>query len=391
MTQIDDSKLYCEVRTSKGVFRDWTSVTVNYSAERSYMRFFQLELAEVTPPGGQVQPTLLGQGGAGAALMQRLLPGDRASIYLAGQPVIVDGYIKVRQAAYDANRHAVQVTGIAKSGNITKVSVDVPGGQFRNYTLSAIASRVLQPLGVGFSLVNPPSGADLPFRNVIVAPGETIGGMIVRLARQRGCWVWTDVDGTINAGNPPGSGSATLEEGRNIISASSYIEDPQAEFALSRSQTSGSDQLWGRNSSEISAKASIPGSRSGAGMSVITLAEAPNTQKELQTRTNFEVQAIMADIHRDVITHRGWLRPTAAALWDIGDHATVKSPMLYPFGDATQNLRVWGVSCTQNDQVGTVTSVELVNDATFSMQFPDASKSSPYNQSATPAQPEGYT
>ena len=85
---VDDSQLYCEVRTSKGVFRDWTSVTVSYSAERSYMRFFQLELAEVTPPGGQAQPTLLGQGGAGAALMQRLLPGDRASIYLACQPVI---------------------------------------------------------------------------------------------------------------------------------------------------------------------------------------------------------------------------------------------------------------------------------------------------------------
>lgn len=388
---IDDSNLYCEVRTSKGVFRDWTSVTVSYSAERSYMRFFQLELAEVAPPGGQVQPTLLGQGGAGAVLMQRLLPGDRASIYLAGQPVIVDGYIKVRQAAYDANRHAVQVTGIAKGGNITQVAVDVPGGQFRNYTLSAIANRILQPMGVGFSLVNPPAGADLPFRNVIVARGESIGAMIVRLARQRGCWVWTDVDGTILAGNPQATDHVTLEEGRNIVSASSYIEDPAAEFVYSRSQASGNDQVWGRNAAEISAKAQIPGSKSGAGASTLALAEAPNTQKELQIRTNFEVQAIMSDIHRDVITHRGWCRPGTSELWNVvQSSATVKSPMLYPFGDYTQNLRVWGVSCTQNDQAGTVTSVELVNEATFSQQYPDGSKATPYNQSASLAVPESY-
>lgn len=384
---INDPDLYCEVRTSKGIFRDWTAVTVRYSVERSYMRFFQLELAEVSPPGAPA-PTLLSEAGAGGRLMQRLLPGDRASIYLGGQPVIVDGYIKVRQAAYDAKRHAVQVTGIAKSGDIGKVSVDVPAGQFRGYTLSAIANRILRPLGVGFSLVNPPAGASEPFRNVIVFPGESIGDMLSRLARQRGCWLWTDVDGSILGGNPPGSGSATLEEGRNILSANSYIEDPAAEFVYSRSQASGSDQLWGRASAEISAKAQIPGG--GAGKKIISLAEEPATQKELQARTDHEVQAIMSDIHRDVVDHRGWFRPGSGTLWKLGDDATVKSPMLYPFGDGSQKLRVWGVTCAQSNESGTVASVELVNDATFSMQYPDASKASPYDQAASLAQPEAF-
>ncbi len=370
---------WCEVRTNNGIFRNWTSVSVRYGIDPSFERFVQLECAEPMAPGK-----------SGVALVaERLKPGDRVDVALGGQLVIANGYVKIRQTAYDANRHAVQVLAVAKSNPIKEVSVDISdGGQYRGYTFSAIANKALMPVGVSLRLINPPAAADIPFRNVIVQTGEGIGEFIERLARQRGLWLWTDVDGTVLAGNPASSasGGATLEEGVNIVAANSYIEFPWADNVVMYSQTGGSDDLWGRRASEIGAQSSIPGG--DPGKTVLGLAEHPDTQQDLQARTDQETKQINAATHRDVITHKGWFRPGTSALWNPGDSVTVKSPMLYPFDGGQQTLRVWNVTCSQSNETGTITQVELVNDATFQQRFPDASQGNPF---ATPAAPESQT
>lgn len=352
---------YCEVRTSNGIFRDWTSVSVRYGIDPSYSRTVTLECAEPMAPGR-----------SGVALVaQRLKPGDRCDVALGGQLVIEGGYIKIRQTAYDAERHAVQVVAVAKSNTIREVSVDTSdGGQFRNYTFQAIANKVLAPAGISLRLVNPPAAANSPFRQVIVQTGETIAELLERLGRQRGLWQWIDVDGTILAGNPAGGSGSTLEEGVNIVQASSYIEYPWADSVVMYSQTSGSDDLWARRAAHIGAETSIPGG--DAGKKVIGLAEHADTQQDLQARTDQEAKEINAATHRDLITHKGWYRPGTSALWKPGDGCEVKSPMLYPFAGGKQNLKVWAVTCSQAAQTGTITQVELVNEATFQQQFPDA-------------------
>jgi prophage tail gpP-like protein len=359
---------YCEVRTSAGVFRDWTSVSVHYGVDPSFSRTVQLECAEPMKPGR-----------SGVSLVaQRLKPGDRVDVALGGQLVIEGGYIKIRQTAYDAERHAVQVVAVAKSNPIREVSVDVTkeSGQFRNTTFEAIANKVLTPVGIGLRLVNPPSAASIPFRQVIVQTGETIAELLERLGRQRGLWQWVDVDGTILAGNPAAaSGSATLEEGVNIVAANSYIEYPWAESVVANSQTSGSDDLWARRAAHIGAEAAISGG--DPGKKIIVLAEHADTQQDLQARTDHEAREINAATHRDVITHKGWYRPGSQKLWAAGDSCVVKSPMLYPFAGGQQTLKVWGVTCSQSEQSGTITAVELVNEATFQQQFPNAGAASP--------------
>ena len=324
-------------------------------------------------------------GGVVAAVAQRLKPGDRVDVALAGQLIIEGGMVKVRQTAYDANRHAVQVTAVAHSNSVREVSVDISdGGQYRGYTFEAIANKVLAQVGVSLQLVNPSPAASIPFRNVIVQTGEAIGELLERLARQRGLWMWTDVDGTILAGNPAAasSGGATLVEGVNIVAANSYIEYPGADDFVMYSQTSGSDDLWGRRAAEIGAKATILGG--DPNKTIIGLAEYPCTLQELQTRTDHEVHSIAADTHRDVITHKGWFRPGTTSLWKEGDWATVKSPLLYPFDNGQQTMRVWAVTCSQNNESGTTTQVELVNQATFEQTNPDASAPNPYATPATP-------
>src|ERR1044072_3605119 len=174
---------WCEVRTTYGIFRDWTSVAVSYSNDENWLRQFRLELAEITKTStvrgavGQ-QPTLLDQGGTGQAILQRLKPGDTVDIALAGQLVIKDGYIKVRQSASDANRHAVQIVGVSRAGPIREVSINLKkagGGQFKKQNITQIANRVLKAAGINvkFRLENAPTGADKPFESVIVHDNET--------------------------------------------------------------------------------------------------------------------------------------------------------------------------------------------------------------------------
>lgn len=368
---------WCEVRTNNGVFRNWTSVNVRYGVDPSFERVVQLECAEPMGPGRS----------AVSLTAERLKPGDRVDVALAGQLAIEGGYVKIRQTAYDANRHAVQIVAVAKSNRIREVSVDISdGGQYRGYAFEAIANKVLGAAGLRLNLINPPAAASIPFRNVIVQTGETIAELIERLARQRGMWTWADVDGTIMAGNPPAaSAGVTLEEGVNIVSASSYIEYPWADSVVMYSQTHGSDDLWGRTASEIGARSRI--SSGDSGQTVIGLAEHPDTQQDLQARTDQEAKEINAATHRDVITHKGWFKPGTTSLWKEGESVTVKSPMLYPFANGEQTLRVWAVNCSQGEG-GTTTSVELVNDATFQQQFPDATGGNPF---ATPAVPEAGT
>jgi prophage tail gpP-like protein len=358
---------WCEVRTNNGVFRNWTSVAVHYGADPNFERTVTLECAEPMKPGR-----------SGVALVaQRLKPGDRVDVALGGQLVIENGYIKVRQTAYDAQRHAVQVVAVSAANTIREVSVDVvsDSGQFRNYTFEAIANKVLKPVGVGLRLVNPPAAATLPFRQVIAQTGETIGEFIERLARQRGLWLWADVDGTILAGDPTGSSGATLEEGVNILKASSYVELPAVDKLIWNSQTSGSNDLWAGAAAHISAQTRIPGGVAGALR--IGLAEHADTQQDLQARTNHEAANIASAIHRDIFWHQGWFRPGTNKLWNYGDFCVVKSPMLYPFDGGQQTLQVWGITCSQSDQEGTITQVELVNQATYQNRYPDASSSTP--------------
>jgi prophage tail gpP-like protein len=363
---------WCEVRANGGIFRDWTAVSVRYGVDPSFERFVQLELAE---PMNKLT-------GIVTTTAQRLKPGDRVDVTLGGQAIILGGYVKIRQTAYDANRHAVQVVAVAKSNPIKEVSVDITdgGGQFRGYTFQAIAKKVLQPIGIDLQLINPTAAAQIPFRNVIVQTGETVGEFVERLARQRGLWLWTDVNGTIQAGNPAKqSGGATLAEGVNILAANSYIEFPWAESVISYSQTNGDNQIWGRKAAEIGAQSKLAGG--DAGKKVIVLAEHPDTQADLQARTDFEAASLNAAIHRDVITHKGWFRPGTAGLWKEGDSAVVRSPMLYPFAGGEQTLRVFAVTCSQSNEGGTQTQVELVNEATFQQKFPDGTAG------ATPAKP----
>ena len=160
---------------------------------------------------------------------------------------------------------------------------------------------------------------------------------------------------------------------------------PAVNFVVGRSQQPGSDSLFGRKVSEISAQAEMP---SGAKGKRIVLAEMPLSQKELQLRTNMEVQEIEHSILRANLSYKGWLKP-GGGLWALTETVKVKSPMLFPTEDGALDLRLWGYTYSQDAQGGTATTIELVNAATFGLKYADAKQGdSFYSQPAKAAQPE---
>lgn len=364
--------LVCEVRTDGGTFTNWLSVAVSQSfAEPSWNRHFRLTCAEPNEN-----------------LMQRLVPGSRVDIALAGKVVVEQGYIKTRQAAYDANRHQVQVDGYSKAGPIANVSVSTPGGtgQFRGYTLEQIANGVLRPHGLRFRLDQPPKGADQPFPNVIVRYGETPFDLISRLCMQRGVWLHAEADGTVvgsGGGTPTG---ITFEEGRNILAATCKIEMPEVDRIIANSQMTGSDSLFGQKASEIAAGAKTSGGIPG--MERRILAEMPLDQKGAQLRANMEVQAIERSLLNVNLTYQGWLHP-GGDLWGMREFVTVRSPMLFPVQGGQLELRLWGYTYMQTPEGQTTTSIDLVSRAAFAQQFPNAKETDQFfNRQTEQAQPE---
>ncbi len=379
-------ELVCEVRTERGTYRNWTTVSVAQAIDGGWQRTFELRCAEPSE-----------------AMVQALSPGTRVDIALAGQPVITQGYIARRQSAYDGNRHGVQVTGFSKANLTTRASAEGGTGQYRGYTLEQIANGELKRLGLKFRLENPPDGANEPFRQVMRRYGETPYDLISRLCRQRGVWMFAEADGTIVAGSKDGASKGgagggsrgnpdvptfddVFQEGVNILSANCDMEWREAATYVATGQHPGSDNLFGRKAAEPSAKITL---QDGGvpGLSRRVLAEMPLSEKELQLRTAMEAQAIIAASLRVSLSYQGWLSPTGK-LWSLTDNATVKSPMLFPFQGGQMNLRLWSYNYTQTPEGQTVTMIELVNQMAFNLKFTDGQAPATFDPSFTSPSPE---
>ncbi|POR42691.1 hypothetical protein [Methylobacterium sp. V23] len=370
---MSDPDLICEVRTTDGTYRNWLSVAMTQSFDdRNGFRNFRLICAEPS-----------------AVANLRLKPGDRVDIALAGQVVVKEGYIVNRQAAYDANRHVVQIDGYSKGGQTTRASINEGTGQFRGYKLEAIANSVLKPHGIKFKVVNPPDGADEPFTNVQVRFGETPFQLISRLCNQRGLWISSEADGTMVAGADTKGGGVTFEEGVNILSANCSIAMPSVQEVIVNAQKPGSDSLFGRKAAEIQAKATMQGPK---GQVRKVLAEMPLNEKELKLRTNMEVQAIEASLVRVSITYQGWLRPGIGGLWELAhDYATIKSPMLFPTESGQMKMKLWSYVYSQSE-AGTTTTCEFVSEKAFEQKAADATKNDGFiSNGASLAVPEAVT
>ncbi|WP_267355617.1 MULTISPECIES: hypothetical protein [unclassified Methylobacterium] len=359
-----DPNLICEVRAAGKAYTNWLTVGITYTyADTNPIRHFTMTCAEPSAAG-----------------VMKLVPGDRVDVTLAGFTVIQDGFIKIRQAGFDANRHAVSIQGLAKAGHIQQASADL--GQLTGYPFSAIANKIAAKYGVRFIMKNAPPGADLPFPRVAPNPGETDWQFLIGLARARGIRLTCAANGDLIGGVPDGGDGAVLVEGRNIISCSAYIEFPWAEQVIGRAQTPGSDGMFGKPAAEVAAKTSLnPGA---TGLTATIVADRPLSPEENKIATDAYASEILLATLRVTVVHHGWLKPGTNGLWELADRVTVYSPMAFGRVDK-QDLRVFTVTCSQSPEGQSLTTVELVSEVAFQQRYADGQAQNPFDQGASKA------
>jgi prophage tail gpP-like protein len=228
----------------------------------------------------------------------------------------------------------------------------------------------LKPFGLKFYWRNMPDGASKPFKSVQVFHGETVFEFIERLARLRGVFMTDDEHGNLVGGSvkSTAASAATLEEGRNIFEARAMMRDDQVRSKyMGHGQDKGSDDVWGKTASQISATAENPTEKRYRPL--ILIAEEPSTKEDLKDRVDREQAQRIGTSVQCGVTVQGWLKPGGKGLWQIGEILSVKAPSLFPNPGGTQKLAVQTITFAQDAVRGTTTTLNLILPQALSAKF----------------------
>jgi prophage tail gpP-like protein len=319
-------------------FQDWESVWVQHRWADAFP-LFRFTAAE-RDPIPELWTTL------------QFKPGDECAIYL-GSYLSIAGIILQRQVAYDANSHAVQLSGVGITWAAARASILDKESSYDGMTFEQVARKVIAPTGVGVKTVgnlNP-----TPFVKLQNEPGETIWNFLERIARPRGIILGSDHLGNfLLIDNHEYSPVDSLIEGENILKMQCIIsiENWRSIFDV-RGQTAATDSQHGTKASEQDA--SVAGSLARYSP-LLTPAEQPVWNvAELADRANAEKTWSEGTIINAIVTVQGWMMPSGG-LWRAGDQVMVQSPMAM----LNEPLKIQTATFTQDSYSGTTTTLELV-------------------------------
>lgn len=345
MANVQEPDKVCVVRALGSVYDHWESVRVS-GRVGEIVRHLDLTVAEV----GDIWH---------GWKSLRLKIGDPVDATLAGQPVIVNGMVTVRQVSYNAHFHGIRIIVSGKSADLPVSSVEPQLSEFQNVTLSQFANAVVNPHGIKFKIKGNPSGVDTPFERVHANIGETKLHFISRYAEMVNLWLTTDENGDLIGLRLEGSAGkpiAELEEGRNIEAAQMVMSiDDGVLYVGASANYHGNDQHWSDDARDNFAIVNIPGFPRYRPLYLIG---PPGNQKHMQMLAQHEASNIVATMVDARITVPGWLRADGS-LWinHLGEPVSIFSPMLFPQDRMTLFIR--GVTHAQSREEGTITVIEL--------------------------------
>src|SRR5437762_1038050 len=116
----------CEVTANGRIYSNWKTVEVSRNIDDNFIDHALLVVSEVSS-------------GAKAISDLKLKPGDPVTVKLTGQ-LVIDGEVYLRQAAYNAREHSVQIGISSFAQSVVASTVDGKPGQYTNQTLQQIAS-----------------------------------------------------------------------------------------------------------------------------------------------------------------------------------------------------------------------------------------------------------
>jgi prophage tail gpP-like protein len=319
-------------------FEDWKSVWVQSRYAEAYPQF-RFTAAERDPV-----PELWTK--------LQIKPGDECTILLGGQ-LAVTGVVITRQVAYDANNHAIQLSGKGLTWYATKSSVKHKTGNFDGKTFEQVGREVLATYGIQAKVIGKLNA--IPFKRLQVEPGELVWDFLERIARPRGIILGSDIEGnTLFIDHHTNQTVEQLVESKNILRCQCVItQEHKFIDYIVRGQTGASDEQHGADASEQECTAKGTDDRYSA---LITPAEQPVWNKgEICDRAKNEAIWHEGTEIEATITVQGWLR-AGTTLWHAGDDVYVQSPMAI----LNQVLKIQTATFTQDRESGTLTTLQLV-------------------------------
>ena len=298
----------------------------------------------------------------------------------------ITGVVTVRQVAYDANNHGIQLMGKGVTFWASRSSIIDESGNFDGQTFEQVAKKLIAPFGVGVQTVGTLNS--IPFERLQVEPGEKLWDCLERLARPKGVVMGSDHLGNVLLiGDHATQIDDTLVEGVNIKSLKFIvsIENVHSDY-LVRGQTAASDDNAGAQASQQEGRVSGTAPRYSP---LLTPAEQPVwTQAEMQDRAANESVWHEGDFLQAVVTVQGWKRSTGG-LWRAGSNVHIRSPM----APLDQEMTIQTAIFSQDSGSGTTTTLELVppfllrGTSSFNVGRPGVPADPSTYQNATPAAP----
>ena len=287
---------------------------------------------------------------------------DGCQILIDGQ-VVLTGYVDDYAPSYDAQSHTVTISGRSKTQDLVDCSPDISSGQFKGYTLGAIATSVCALFKIGTVQETDTSQT---FPDATLQRGETGFTFLERLGRLAGVLLTDDELGNLvltRTGTKRAGGS--LVHGVNILRARGKLS---ADKRFSHTIVKGQRAIG----------SAAGQSESGGGGDADPAPVATNLRAVALDRLvpRYRPKVCMAEAQQDAAAMQqraNWMRNYAfgrsteceidvldyydadGALWRINRLIGVSDPWL----QIDQDLLIAGVSFRIDDRGGRITTLRL--------------------------------
>jgi prophage tail gpP-like protein len=328
---------------SGSIYGGWKSVRVPFGLEQ-IANAFELSVTDRWAGQDTARPIKVG------AQCQVLLDGE----------LIITGYVDDANPEFSDTSHGIAVAGRDATGDLVDCSAIHKSGQWSGASLDKILRDICAPFGIKV-LIDAPLGAK--FSTYSIQEGETAFECIDRACRMRAVMPISDGKGNLLITRAKsGAPIAELIQGENIKTCQGNfsMRERFSEYRIKGQDRSSDDYDNPENHTQVSAiskddlvKRYRP---------LIVLAEDKGAHATYQQRAEWERNVRRGRSARVTVTVTGW-RNTSGDIWRANTLVHLKSPYLR----ADCNLLVVGGTYIKDDQLGTLTELQLVGREAYDL------------------------
>jgi len=348
------------------IYGGWTAINIKRSLSQ-VAGTFSLELTDKYP---------------GAQASYKFRRDSACRVLLGGQTVIT-GYLESAGPDYDADSHALTVSGRDKTCDIADCCRIVEPYQFNKQTLLQIARTLCGKHGVEVAAEADTGAA---FDTARIGAAETLLSFLVKLSRQRGVMPISYGDGRLVFTAPAGKGRAgTLELGKNIKSGrggfnnadrfSHYVVKGHGPGggAPAASLSEKDKELWLKTYRQpVAGKAEARDAGVSRYRPLVLVADTGGNSASFQARANWEAARRKGEANRITYKVDSW-GPDNGGLWQINTLVNVRDPFE---GIDGETYLVESVTYTLDETGGSQTELALVHPDAYKPEPPKPGKES---------------